>query len=209
VFVIIAGSGKLGIGLARALSSRKDDVVVVDRGLESGCLGEGFDGVIVDGDPLDMEVLERSGTRRAELFIAVTADDNVNAACAQAARELFGVRTALARISDPEREAFYRGLGLGTVCPTTTGINQVLELILQDRFIPLAANIDSTMLCVHALQEWVGLPFSKIVPPGKVRLVGVVRDGHLARVPRREMVHPDDTVLVTTVRRKGGGPWIV
>jgi trk system potassium uptake protein TrkA len=138
VFVIIAGSGKLGIGLARALSSRKDDVVVVDRGLESGCLGEGFDGVIVDGDPLDMEVLERSGTRRAELFIAVTADDNVNAACAQAARELFGVRTALARISDPEREAFYRGLGLGTVCPTTTGINQVLELILQDRFIPLA-----------------------------------------------------------------------
>jgi trk system potassium uptake protein TrkA len=153
VFVIIAGSGKLGIGLARALSSRKDDVVVVDRGLESGCLGEGFDGVIVDGDPLDMEVLERSGTRRAELFIAVTADDNVNAACAQAARELFGVRTALARISDPEREAFYRGLGLGTVCPTTTGINQVLELILQDRFIPLAYR-RSSPLERSASSEW-------------------------------------------------------
>lgn len=209
MFVIIVGSGKLGVGLARALSSRKDDVVVVDRNLDSRRFGEGFDGVLVNDDPLDLEVLERSGVRHAELFIAVTADDNVNIACAQAARVLFGVREVLARIGDPERETFYRNLGLGTVYPTATGINQVLELILGDRFAPLNTSLDPSMLCVHPLPEWVGLPFSKIEPSRDTRIIGLVRDGRLARVVHRDTVRAGDTVVVARTSGRGGRPWSV
>ena len=106
MFVLIAGSGRLGVGLARAMSSRQDDVVIVDFGLDQGHMGEGFDGVIVDGDPMDMEVLEMAGARNAALFIAATADDNVNIFCAQAARILFGVKEVLARIADPREGSF-------------------------------------------------------------------------------------------------------
>ena len=209
MFVLIAGSGRLGVGLARAMSSRQDDVVIVDRGLDSGHIGEGFDGLIVDGDPMDMEVLERAGAKNAALFIAVTTDDNTNIFCAQAAKELFGVKAALARIADPEREAFYRELGMNTVCPTVTGINQVLELIMKDRFNSLTANIDPSLICINPPDDWVGLPFSKIVPPGKTKIVGLMKGGRLSKFSGREIVRQGDTVVVSRGRERGEHLWIV
>ncbi|MFZ2635732.1 MAG: NAD-binding protein [Rectinemataceae bacterium] len=209
MYVIIIGSGNLGVGLALALSSRKDDVVVVDHGADSGRFGEGFDGMLVDGDPMDMKVLELSGMPRADLVIAVTSSDNVNVTCVQAAKELFGVKKVLARIADPEREKFYRSIGLGTVCPTVTGVNQVLELVLADRFAPFAASLDPSMLCVHTLPEWVGLSFSKIVPREGGHIVGVMRGGRLARVVRREVVRSEDTVVIALKAEKGGRSWSV
>ncbi len=209
MFVLIAGSGRLGVGLARALSSRQDDVVIVDNGLDSGHMGEGFDGLIMDGDPEDIEVLERAGAKNAALFIAVTADDNTNIFCAQAAKELFGVKAALARIADPEREAFYRESGLSTVCPTVTGINQVLELILKDRFNSLTANIDPSFICINPPDAWVGLPLSKIAPPGKTKIVGLLKDGHLAKFSGREIARQRDTIVVSRGKERGGRLWIV
>lgn len=208
MFVLIAGSGRLGVGLARAMSSRQDDVVIVDSGLKQERLGEGFDGLIVDGDPMDMEVLERSGARNAALFIAATADDNVNICCAQAAKVLFGVKEVLARIADPEREAFYRELGMNTVCPTITGINQVLELILNDRFGILNASIDPAFLCVHPPETWLGVPFSRVKPPVKMKIVGVLKEGRLAKVAGKEIVRRNDTVIITRAKEKGGRLWI-
>ena len=209
MFVLIVGSGRLGVGLARAMSSRQDDVVIVDSGLNQGRLGEGFDGLIVDGDPMDMEVLELAGARNAALFIATTANDNVNIFCAQAAKVLFGVKEVLARIADPEREAFYRELGLNTVCPTVTGINQVLELILKDRFGSLSASIDPSFLCVHPPENWLGIAFSKVKVPGKMKVVGVMKGGHIAKIAGKEIVHQGDTVVIARGRERGGRLWTV
>jgi trk system potassium uptake protein TrkA len=208
MFVLIVGSGRLGIGLAKAMASRRDDVVIVDNGLDSGRVGEGFDGIIVDGDPMDMDVLEEAGVRNAALFMAVTGDDNVNIFCAQAATMLFGVKTVLARIADPDKEAFYRGLGLKTVCPTVTGINQVLEIILEDRFSPVTASLDPSLACVHPLDAWVGKPFSKIQAPSQIRIVGVLKGGHLARFAGHDIVRREDTVVVAREKEKGGRLWI-
>jgi len=208
MFVLIAGSGRFGVGLAKAMSSRQDDVVIVDNGLDSGHMGEGFDGLIVDGDPMDMEVLELAGAKKAALFIAATANDNVNIFCAQAAKVLFGVKTALARIADPDRENFYRESGLSTVCPTVTGINQVLELIMKDRFDSLAANIDPSLICINPPETWVGRPFSKIDPPGETKIVGVMKAGHLAKFSGHEIVRQGDTVVLARGKERGGRLWI-
>lgn len=209
MFVLIAGSGRLGVGLAKAMSSRQDDVVIVDSGLNQGYLGEGFDGLIMDGDPMDMEVLERAGARSAALFIAATANDNVNIFCAQAAKVLFGVKEVLARIADPEREAFYRELGMNTVCPTVTGINQVLELVLKDRFSALSANIDPEFICIHPPKNWLGMPFLKVKAPGKMKIVGLMKEGRIAKIAGKEIVHQGDTLVIERGREKGGRLWTV
>lgn len=197
MFVVIAGSGRLGAGLAQAMSSRKDDVVVIDKGLTAGRLGENFDGVIVDGDPMDSEVLNLAGIGRADLFIAVTGDDNVNVFCAQTARSCFGVKEVLARVADSEKEAFYRKLGLGTVCPTITGINQVLEAVSRDRFSPILAYVDPNMVCVHPLEEWIGKKYSQIEISKGARIAGLVRSGLFSRLYGKDAVRPDDTLLVS------------
>jgi trk system potassium uptake protein len=207
MFVIIAGNGRLAVGLARSMSSRKDDVVIVDTGIDALSLGSDFDGIVVDGDPMDMETIKRAGIERCDLFIAATGDDNVNIACAEAATALFKVPKTLARIADPELEDFYRGQGLVTVCPTATGINQVLDMIAQDNFGHLDASLDSNMICVRPLKEWVGQSFTSILDNGETRVVGVVRNGRLSKVARGERIRQEDTVVVTRAETKRGSLW--
>jgi trk system potassium uptake protein len=207
MFVIIAGNGRLAVGLACSMSSRKDDVVIVDKGIDTVSLGPGFDGVVVDGDPMDMDTMEKAGMDRCELFIAATGDDKVNIACAQAAASLFKVPKTLARIADPDLEALYRGIGLATVCPTATGINQVLDMIAQDNFSPLEASLDPTMLCVHPIKEWIGQSFSSIVGDGGTRVVGIVRNGRLARALGGDRVREKDTVVLTRTEARRGSLW--
>ena len=207
MFVMIAGNGRLAVGLARSMSSRKDDVVIVDTGIDALSLGAEFDGIVVDGDPMDMETLEKAGIERCELFIAATGDDKVNIACAQAAAALFKVPKTLARIADPDLEAFYHGQGLSTVCPTATGINQVLDMVAQDNFGQLDASLDSNMICVHPKKEWVGHPFASILGRGEPRVVGVVRNGRLSKVMHGDKVRRDDTVVVARAEAKRGSLW--
>lgn len=197
MFIMIAGSGRLGFGLARALSSRHEDVVIIDDGLDPQKFIDNFDGLIVDGDPMDMSVLERSGIKHTDLFIAVTADDNVNATCVQAVRKIYGVPRAVARIADPDLEKFYRSLGLDTVCPTTTGVNQVLEMIQKDRFDSFEDNLDHSLICIHPQKEWVGLSISHIPLPKDVYVVGLLRNGRVTRVARHEVVRPNDSIVIS------------
>jgi trk system potassium uptake protein TrkA len=196
MFVVIAGSGRLGVGLAQAMSTRQDDVVVIDEGLTASRLGENFDGVIVDGDPMDLDVLTLAGIGRADLFLAVTGNDNVNIFCAQAAHTCFGVREVLARIADPEKEAFYRKFGLDTVCPTITGINQVLEAVSKDRFSSIFAFVDPNMICVHPLEEWIGKKFSQIEISQSTKVAGLVRSGRFSKLFSKDAIRRDDTLLV-------------
>jgi trk system potassium uptake protein TrkA len=129
VLIVVAGSGMLGTGLARALSAQGHDVVVVDRTVDTRRLGNEFDGITVTGSPIDEDVLRKARIAEAQVFVAATADDSTNAMASQVAEEIFHVPTVLARISDPDREEFYRSLGLHTVCPTATGIRQILDAI--------------------------------------------------------------------------------
>jgi trk system potassium uptake protein TrkA len=207
MFVIIAGNGRLAVGLARSMSSRKDDVVIVDTGIDALSLGSDFDGIVVDGDPMDMETIKRAGIERCDLFIAATGDDNVNIACAQAATTLFKVPKTLARIADPDLEDFYRGLGLVTVCPTATGINQVLDMIAQDNFGHLDASLDPNMICVRPMKEWIGQSFTSILDNGETHVVGVVRNGRLSKVARGDRIRQEDTVVVTRAETKRGSLW--
>jgi K+ transport systems, NAD-binding component len=203
MFVIIVGSGRLAIGLACSMASRRDDVVIIDRGIDARKLGDSFDGVSVDGDPMDIETLEKVGARRCDLFIAVTGDDNVNAASAQAAKLLFNVPKVLARIADPPRESFFRELGLSTVCPTTTGINEVLDWLTSDRLQPWDVYMEPSIVCVQPKKEWIGKNFGAIDKSQGVKIVGVVRKGILTRIPSRDFVREGDTVIVSIRHKRG------
>ena len=207
MFVMIAGNGRFAVGLACAMSSRKDDVVIVETGIDALSLGADFDGIIVDGDPMDMETMEKAGIERCELFIAATGDDKVNIACAQAAAALFKVPKTLARIADPDLETFYHELGLATVCPTATGINQVLDMVAQGNFGRLGTSLDSNLICVHPMKEWIGHSFASILGRGEPRVVGVVRNGRLSRVLHGDRIRRDDTVVMARPEAGRGSLW--
>ena len=200
MFVIIAGCGRLGAGLARALSAKGHDVVVVGEEIDLTRLGSDFDGVTIRGDPAEQDVLIKAGVERAELVVAATADDNVNVLVVQVARKIYQVPLTLARISDPERERFYRDLGLATVCPTTTGINQMLGMIQHSQYSALAGTIDVDLVGVKPQAEWIGRAAGRIDLPEGRKLIGIAFDGQLAAVNPERVIEKNDTLILTRKR---------
>lgn len=204
MFVVIAGCGRLGAGLARVLSSTGHDVAVIGDDIDPRRLGADFDGVTVTGRPIDEDALGRAGIGKADLFVAATADDRLNAMAAQVAREIFRTPYVIARISDPEMEGFYRELGLDTVCPTSTAINQILDKIQGAAFRSLRGRLDPDIAAVRPPREWLGLAMGELDLADDRVVVGIVADGAVsARDPERR-IGPSDVLILARRRREGG-----
>ncbi len=197
MYAIIAGSGRLSCGLAKALCLEGHDVVIVAEDIDHGRLGNEYDGLIVKGNPTDEEVLLKAGIAKAQLVVAATADDNANVMVVQMAREIYQVPLALARISDPDRENFYHSLGLITVCPTTTGINQVLSLIQRSFFSALPGMIDVDLIGLKPSADWIGRKIADIDVPDGRKLIGIAGHGRLAGADRKTVIGKDDTLIFT------------
>ncbi len=131
--LIIIGCGRVGAGLAQALSQRGHAVTVVDKdSLTFERLGSTFKGQTVNGGGFDREVLLQTGIERADGLAAVTGSDEVNIVTARLARQMFRVPRVVARLYDPRKAEVYQRLGLQTINPVTWGINRIAELRLSD-----------------------------------------------------------------------------
>ena len=107
------------------------DVAVIDERAETfQRLGEGFQGITVEGHALDIATLLAAGIERAEAVVVATNGDNTNVVCAQIAQKRYGVSCVVVRVLDPARAELYAELGMRTVCPTSGAIDVLSETVL-------------------------------------------------------------------------------
>ena len=103
MFVLIAGAGRTGTQLAlmlleqnhtvRVVEGRKEILLRVHRELPTE--------VIYEGDPTDLEVMERAGLRNADVLAACLASDEENLVVCFVGRKHFQVPRTIARINNP------------------------------------------------------------------------------------------------------------
>lgn len=128
--VLVIGCGKLGSRLADILCYHGHDVSVVDiKGESFRNLGENFDGMTVEGMPLDMNVLRSAGVEGCDAVAVVTSDDNLNITVSQIVKEFFHVENVIARITDPVREKVFNHFGLRTICQTKLSCEAVYSAL--------------------------------------------------------------------------------
>ncbi len=131
MYVIIAGCGKVGSGLANKLSGEGHDVVIIDWDEESlKKLSPDFAGLRIVGVPFDQDVLKKAGIDKADAVAAVTPEDNVNIMVSQIAKHLYGIKRVLARIYNPRREYVFHQFGLDTFCPTNVSVEIMTDILL-------------------------------------------------------------------------------
>ncbi len=126
--IVICGSGKVGTKIAEALSGQNNEVVVIDRDADAFRQIETTltDAQFITGDITDQDVLVKAGIEGADVFLALTNDDNANIFSSQIAKELFKIKKVIACVKDPVRaKAFTDELGLVTVCGTDLIADQI------------------------------------------------------------------------------------
>ncbi len=129
--VVILGCGRVGARLAYSLDQEGHAVGIVDQSNESfqRRLSPDFRGTAVLGNGIDEDVLRRAGIEQADVFAAVTDDDNTNIMASQMAQVIFRVPKVICRIYDPMRNETYRTLGLQTVAPVLLAANRIRDLL--------------------------------------------------------------------------------
>jgi trk system potassium uptake protein len=103
MFVVIAGGGRTGAQLANLLVSQDHEIRVIesrDDVLER-IHQELPTESIIEGDPLEMHVLELANITRADVLAACTTSDEINLTLCYLARTIYNVPRTIARVNNP------------------------------------------------------------------------------------------------------------
>jgi trk/ktr system potassium uptake protein len=128
--VVVVGYGRVGSALAREAVARGHAVTVIDNHTSRVQRAVRLQGArVVAGNAVDVQVQREAQVGSADIFLAVTSNDNVNLVAAQIAVEVFQVINVVARVYAPSRSEVTASRGIVTVCPTSYAIDKSLELL--------------------------------------------------------------------------------
>ena len=135
--VIILGCGRTGSAIASSLAAEGDRVVVIDTvirqfdRLPSSLVDDGAIGG-VHGDGTLSDILRRAEVEDADLFIALTGHDTINAMAAQKVKQVYEIDQVIMRVRDPSLAELYTALGLSVYCPTEAAVSHIIESISRE-----------------------------------------------------------------------------
>ena len=142
--VVIVGGGKVGELLCADFSSIFKEVTIIDTNeLRVEKLVEAYDINGILGNGANYEVLTRADTAEADMFISVTASDEINMICCIAAKQM-GAKYTIARIRNPEysktKEFLRESLGIDLmVNPEYEAAKQISHMLKY----PTATKVES------------------------------------------------------------------
>lgn len=118
--IIIAGAYAIGSHLAKLLSRNNQDIVLIDddeQRLEN--ISSDYDILTMHASPTSLAALKNAGAAEANLYIAVTPDENLNMnSCVMA--KAIGAKKTVAKVNnyefvEPEMAKFYEKLGIDSL----------------------------------------------------------------------------------------------
>jgi len=193
----------VGSFLARHLSE-KHSVVIIEKDADR-CerLATTTPALVIQGDACDYRYQEESRVDRADVFAAVTGDDDDNLVACQLAKVSFNVPRAVARVNNPKNERIFKLMGIDAISSTTV-ISHLIEeestvgdiitlnvlkkgkVVIVEMEIPSAASKAS-----RSKIKDLGLPDGCV-------LVTIIRDEEVI-IPRGEdILHPGDSIIAVT-----------
>jgi trk system potassium uptake protein TrkA len=202
VYIIVVGGGIVGYGLALELQVLPGhEVTIVERdNRRASELRDELGEMVVNGDGSEVAFLEQIGAARADLLIAVTADDGANLVACQAAKHRFGVARTISRVNNPRNEELFHLLGIDSTISASQAVMAQIETTLPEHtVVPLMSLKGSglTVVDLH-LQDGApadGRPIRDIRLPEKA-LISLVVGTDGPKVPDGDTVlHSGDEVI--------------
>ena len=117
--IIIAGAYAIGTHLAQLLSRNNEDTVLIDSDEERlASISSEYDLMTVHASTSRIQTLKDAGVSGADLFIAVTRDENLNMNACMLAKAL-GAKRTVAKVDnfeyiDPKLDSFFEKVGISS-----------------------------------------------------------------------------------------------
>jgi trk system potassium uptake protein len=128
--VIVVGYGRVGSSLARELLNEGHTVTIIDNKSDRVQRAVRLQGArVVAGNAVDVQVQREANVAAADVFLAVTSNDNVNLVASQIAIEVFQVTNVIARVYAPSRADVTANRGIISICPTTFTIDAIRDRV--------------------------------------------------------------------------------
>lgn len=168
--VVIVGGGKVGRKLVEDFTNEGDNIVLIDiKNHICEKIEESFDVMCINGSGTDIEILGEAEIKKADLFIAVTDNDEYNALCSVMAKKM-GANRCVARVRNREyfkqldfmRDALGINLIVNPEYATADEISRILrfpvainaETFAKGRIELIEFNVgEDSALCNYALYE--------------------------------------------------------
>jgi len=183
MYIVINGGGKVGSYLGRALADKGHHVAIIEKREEvvNNLIEElPTDVLLIEGDGCDVKFQEDAGVGHAEVFVAVTGEDEDNLVSCQLAKVRFNVARTVARVNIPKNEHIFNALGIEAISATT-----VISRLIEEE---MSAGEVSTF---HVLKK------------GRLALVEMILPKEHCKVCNRqvsELELPGNTVLVAVIQ---------
>lgn len=139
MYIIIAGMGRVGSTLAKSLSGKGHDLVLLDTD-KKVCedIASEIDALVINGDCTRIKTLESAGIDDADMFIAVTGKQEINLMSSLIAKN-YNVQKTIARVNEPEYKGAFESLGIDVVVsPELVAANYIEKLIDRPGVVDLA-----------------------------------------------------------------------
>jgi len=206
MYVIVVGGGKVGFALAKELVEANHEVLVIEQ--DAAKVAEIIDDlgdIVMEGDGCEATVLEKAGTSRADIFLAVTGDDEDNLVACQVAKQRFNVARTVARINNPKNEEIFRRLEVDITVSATSAIMAHIEPELPTHhLVPLmklqGSGLEIVELRIPDDSRIVGQPIKNVMLPYQSMISLIVGEDGRPKVPSGDtIVHAGDQVVAVTM----------
>lgn len=205
--IIIIGGGGVGYELARSLSEKNQDVIVIEKDPEKAYrINERLDAMVIEGNGANAAILEKAGAGEADIVAAVTEIDEVNIIACMVAKRL-GAKITVARVRGEEYfekplTLLHEQMGLDFVInPEKLAAQEIVEMI----HFPDAGDVEyfaqgKVMMLGIIVEQEAGITNRTLkelpLPPGCI-IVGINRPGGEFLVPGgRDMIKPGDKIYM-------------
>ena len=130
--IIVVGAGQIGQTLANVLSSKGNDITIIEMDeTKAKEMASSTDSLVLKGDATKMDIMKDANIEKADVVIAATSDDKTNLMVCQIAKSS-EVKKIIARVNDPKNDELFTKLGIRSiVSPVKSVVTDIKKAMYQ------------------------------------------------------------------------------
>lgn len=205
MYIIVIGGGKVGFHLAKELLDDHEVLLIEQEPARAKEIQDELGDIVLEGDGCEATVLEKAGTGRADMLLAVTGDDEDNLVSCQVAKQRFNVPRTVARINDPKNEEIFRKLEVDITVSATSAIMAHIEQELPTHhLIPImklkGSGLELVEIRIPEDSRVVGRAVREVMLPYQAMIFGIIDSDGQPKVPSADtVIHAGDELVAVTM----------